>query len=198
MSLKRLSLIVLFLSFSSIIYSGQFPDIIHGFSLGRLGGSTVTEDSGGALSIDLLGYRFLEKNSGLGASFYLFPLYSVNHQQIDDFSLEDVISMELNWEPFNKKEGNWGYGLFHRIDYLVPGGRDFNWLSGVRIDFRFETDNFFYSLGAVEAGYNYHNGLYFAVKLEAVVLAAGGIIGLLSRGESAAYDTYPDIVEPIK
>ncbi len=174
-------LTLMFLLISINLFSQEFPEIHHGFSLGNLSG--YIDMNNNEAQLELFSYRVFESNTGLGLTTYIWPVFSGESLNDDDISFgsNDLFGPEFNWEPFYSPGAFWGSGLFFRVDNYLPGGNDFVWKTGVRLDVRVDFYDFIYPILTVETGYWADEGFYFGIKLDPVVLVA--IIGMAVGSE---------------
>ncbi|OQY35982.1 MAG: hypothetical protein B6229_10895 [Spirochaetaceae bacterium 4572_7] len=70
------------------------------------------EKGAGKIFGDFLGYRFIERSTGLGVS-----LYALNVDMSDTINI-NFFPIELNWEPFYPWSEFMGLGTFLRIDSI--------------------------------------------------------------------------------
>lgn len=172
-----LPLVFLFTCFTG--FSQDFPDLYHGFSLGNV--SLYTDSKGEEIQLELFSYRILDGVTGLGMTTYIWPVFTDTDIEDDDVELgvNDLFALEFNWEPFITSGSFWGTGLYFRIDNYLPGGNEYTWRTGARIDIRLEFEKIIYPLVTLETGYWSDRGLYLGVKLDPVVIIAmiGIVIG---------------------
>lgn len=164
-------------------------DIQNGIYLGDL--SIYKTENRGLYTGNILGYRGIESNSGLGLNIYAWPLQMTDN--IDSFSRifesSKLVGLEFIWEPLYTKDSTFGLGIFYRIDHLLMNTDLFDWRTGIRFDIRI-SDSYFtpYPIIAIETGYWKNEGFFIGIKFDPFVAIVALGFGFVEIGKNMFSD----------